>query len=128
MLQVDKTGFLCLITYAYIDKIGYDSHHTDFIMCTYMSLPNKQLANDQELICIEVMLPATQYLIYHGMQKYMMGTVGQEPQVSLCIRIFIYVSTDIKICDLLCQNPPLTHIMSKNCFHHQWIAPSISIN
>ena len=30
------------------------------------------------------------------------------------------------ICDLLCQNPPLTHTMSKNSFHHQWIAPSVN--
>ena len=30
------------------------------------------------------------------------------------------------ICDLLCQNPPLTHTMSKNSFHCQWITPSIN--
>ena len=29
-------------------------------------------------------------------------------------------------CDLLCQNPPLTHTMSKDSFHRQWIAPSIN--
>ena len=29
-------------------------------------------------------------------------------------------------CDLLCQNPPLTHTMSMNSFHRQWIAPSIN--
>ena len=29
-------------------------------------------------------------------------------------------------CDLLCQNPPLTHTMSKNSFHRQWIVPSIN--
>ena len=48
--------------------------HYNIIMyihiCHYVSLTNKQLANDQELICIEVTLPAMQYLIYHGMQKY----------------------------------------------------------
>ena len=27
------------------------------------------------------------------------------------------------ICDLLCQNPPLTHTMSMNSFHRQWTAP-----
>ena len=32
----------------------------------------------------------------------------------------------VHICDLLCQNPPLTHTMSKNTFHRQWIAPSIN--
>ena len=30
------------------------------------------------------------------------------------------------ICDLLCQNPPLTHTMSMNSFHRQWIVPSIN--
>ena len=29
-------------------------------------------------------------------------------------------------CDRICQNPPLTHTMAKNVFHHQSIALSIS--
>ena len=32
----------------------------------------------------------------------------------------------ICICDLLCQNLPLTHTMAKNSFNRQWIAPSIN--
>ena len=32
----------------------------------------------------------------------------------------------VRNCDLLCQNPPLTHTMAKNSFHCQWIALSIN--
>ena len=40
--------------------------------------------------------------------------------------ICTYIATCVRICDLLCQNPPLTHTMSVNSFHCQWIAPSIN--
>ena len=38
-----------------------------------------------------------------------------------------YALQYVYICDLLCQNPPLTHTMSMNSFHRQWIAPSIKL-
>ena len=58
-------------------------------------------------------------------------------QLIFCIVYLIVMKTQISLTDvevlgfminydLLCQNPPLTHIMSKNSFHHQCIAPSIN--
>ena len=41
--------------------------------------------------------------------------------------IFYHIHSSIlhlsNICDLICQNPPLTHTMSMSSFHRQWTAP-----
>ena len=45
--------------------------------------------------------------------------------VFMCIYVCVHMCI-MCICDLLCQNPTLTHTMSMNSFHRQWIAPSIN--
>ena len=45
--------------------------------------------------------------------------------VFMCMYVCVHMCI-MCICDLLCQNPTLTHTMSMNSFHHQWIAPSIN--
>ena len=40
--------------------------------------------------------------------------------------IQVKITGDGNICDRICQNPPLTHTMAKNVFHHQSIDLSIS--
>ena len=57
-----------------------------------------------------------------------MHTLLCHKDLTVCIHKYVcgFVATYVAICDLLCRNPPLTHIMSKKSFHCQWIALSIN--
>ena len=74
--------------------------------------------NQQENFCDILHLKQCHYtkLVYindYSQRKNVYGT-------------FVNCKNTKVICDLLCQNPPLTHTMSKNGFHCQWIASSIN--
>ena len=46
--------------------------------------------------------------------------------IFVCVCVCVRACVRGCVCDLLCQNPPLTHTMSMNSFHRQWIAPSMN--